>query len=336
VEAVQPVTTALAAGSVGGMGVVVVGAGISGVACAGVLRSAGVPVTVLDRGRTVGGRMASSRHDGRPVDIGASYFTVADPAFESVVADWEQRGLARPWTDTFDAISDDRREIRTGTMRWAAPAGLRSLVTDLAAGLQVRSATCVEAVDLAGALTVDGEEADAVVLAMPDPQARRILTPALSEIATALTDDFQPVLALTAVFAERGWEPFDGAFVNDHPTLNWIADDGRRRGDDAPVLVAHSTPEFARPRLADPALAGAELAAALRGILHIGARPLRTEVHRWTFGKPAGRREQPFFLGNAPIGVCGDAWSTRPRVESAFLSGRALGNALVERLNAAT
>ena len=51
--------------------------------------------------------MASRRVDGRAVDIGASYFTVSDPEFEPVVTDWQQRGLARPWTDTFHATTDD-------------------------------------------------------------------------------------------------------------------------------------------------------------------------------------------------------------------------------------
>ena len=51
--------------------VIVVGAGISGVAAARELRDAGLPVVVLDRGRRIGGRMASRTIDGRPVDIGA-------------------------------------------------------------------------------------------------------------------------------------------------------------------------------------------------------------------------------------------------------------------------
>lgn len=55
--------------------VVVVGAGIAGVACARELARAGVTVTVLDRGRRVGDRMAARRFDGRPVDLGASYLT---------------------------------------------------------------------------------------------------------------------------------------------------------------------------------------------------------------------------------------------------------------------
>src|SRR5919199_3224902 len=91
--------------------VVVVGGGISGVACARALRAAGVPVRVLDRGRRVGGRMALRRERlagvEHIVDIGASYFTVSDPAFAAVVDDWRTRGLAREWTDTFTVLHAD-------------------------------------------------------------------------------------------------------------------------------------------------------------------------------------------------------------------------------------
>ena len=55
---------------------VVVGAGISGVACAREVAAAGHAVVVLDRGRVVGGRMARWTRDGRAVDVGAAYFTV--------------------------------------------------------------------------------------------------------------------------------------------------------------------------------------------------------------------------------------------------------------------
>ncbi|NUT92310.1 MAG: NAD(P)-binding protein, partial [Saccharothrix sp.] len=50
------------------MNVTVVGAGIAGVACARALVSAGVTVRVLERAG-FGGRMATDRHDGRPVDV---------------------------------------------------------------------------------------------------------------------------------------------------------------------------------------------------------------------------------------------------------------------------
>ena len=61
------------------MAVVVVGAGLAGVACGVELAAAGVDVRLVERARTVGGRMASRRIDSRPVDLGAAYFTVRDP-----------------------------------------------------------------------------------------------------------------------------------------------------------------------------------------------------------------------------------------------------------------
>src|SRR5919199_5508122 len=87
---------------------VVVGAGISGTACARALRAAGVPVLVLDRGRRVGGRMALRRERigdvEHIVDIGASYFTVSDPAFAALADDWRSRGLARGGAGTFPVL----------------------------------------------------------------------------------------------------------------------------------------------------------------------------------------------------------------------------------------
>ena len=304
----------------------VVGAGLAGVACARTLREAGRPVVLVDRGRRIGGRMASRRLDDRAVDLGASYLTVSDPEFGAIVEDWQRRGLAGPWTDTF-AVA--RGEAKAGPMRWAAPAGLRSLVEDLAAGLEVVDATTVRAVRRsADGWSVDDRPASAVVLAMPDPQAHRLLSEDVrAELPAAAS--FVPVLALVATWAQRCWD-FDGLFVNDHPSLAWVADDGRRRGDGAPVLVAHSTPSFAADHLEDPAAAGPGLSRALQAVL--GApEPIRTRVHRWTFARPAGGRAETYALTESGLGLCGDGWAERPRVEAAYLSGRALAEALLTR-----
>jgi renalase len=310
--------------------VVVVGAGISGIAAARVLTEGGREVVVLDRGRRIGGRMASRRVDGRVVDTGASYFTVSDYRFDAVVTSWEARGLARPWTDTLVVAHEGDLEPKPGPVRWAAPGGLRSLVEDLAANLDVRRATVAR---VGPGPVVDDLPAAAVVLAMPDPQALRLLDPTYGGLVAALDDPFEPVLALTASWPERAWPDVQGAFVAGDPVLAWVADDGRRRGDGAPVLVAHSTAEFAAEHLAAPDEAAGPMAVALRDVLGIATEPATTHVHRWTFGKPTGSREARFALdADALVGVCGDAFSDRPRVEAAYLSGRALGEELVARL----
>ena len=272
-----------------------------------------VPVLLLDRGRRIGGRMASRRFEGRPVDMGASYFTVSDPRFAAVVEDWRARGLAREWTDTFTVLAPDAAaSTKSGPMRWGASAGLRSLVEDLADGLpleqdavaQVRTSSA-HGVD-SPALLVDDRPASRVVLAMTDSQARALLGPGLESEAEHLQRPSEPVIALVAWYAERLWD-LDGAFVNGDPDLAWIADDGSRRGDGAPYLVAHSTPELALPHLEAPQEAGPPMVAALRRLLDL-PEPVGTYVHRWSQARPTGEREAPFHLSDAGLGVCGDGW----------------------------
>lgn len=314
--------------------VVVVGAGISGVACARRLRAAGIEVQVLDRGRAVGGRMATRTVAGRPVDTGASYFTVSERRFAAVVREWESAGLARPWTNRFHVLGPGDPEVKEGPVRWGTPRGVRSLVEDLARGLDVRRQEVTAVRRRGDRLEVDGTPATAVVLAMPDAQARRLVGSDLQGVRDVLVRESEPVLALTAVLERRTWDPdgdrLDGAFVNGDDVLAWVADDGRRRGDDAPVLVAHSTPDFAARHLDDPAAAGPDLLAALRGVLDVG-EPTEVHVQRWSLARPVGERTATHHLADG-VGVCGDGWGPVSKVEGAWLSGDDLGTALAHGL----
>ncbi len=322
--------------------VLVIGAGISGVACAQTLRAAGVAVQVLDQGRRIGGRMALRTVAGRVIDIGAPYLTATDPAFVALIDDWSARGLARPWTD---APANLGRAGLTpgpvGPIRWAAPGGLRCLVEDLATGLDIRSSVTVSQVESgpsADGPSVDGVPASAVVLAMPDPQARRLVRPG-SPAHIRLTQTWEPSMALAAGWPRRTWPSLTAAFVDDDD-LSFLADDGDRRGDDVPVLVAHSTSALANRHLQEPAGAAVPMLAALTRLLGrlTGGRPLTepdwVTVHRWTFARPGSGRDQPYHLGEDLVGLCGDGWSGQSGIEAGFLSGVALGRRLADRLSA--
>ena len=320
--------------------VVVVGAGIAGTACARALQSAGVAVRVLDRGHRLGGRMALRQERlgdvERVVDIGASYFTVSDPGFAAVAADWRSRGLAREWTDTLTVLHTDGSapEPAPGPMRWAAPGGLRSLVEDLAAGLDVTSEYEVEQVDADGdERAVDGEPAAAVVLAMPQPQAADLLpVPVAERLGLDPGLEWDPTLTVWAGWGERWWdERLDGAFVQGSGVVDRIVDDGHRRGDDAPVLVVHSTPAYGAAWL-DEAAGGIPGVLAELGHLLGGGRapePEFARARRWSLASPCVPQDRPFALDEVSlVGVCGDAWGPKPRVEQAWLSGTALGREL--------
>jgi renalase len=315
--------------------VAVIGGGISGIACATALADAGLTVDVFDRGHRLGGRLATqtlretgTAYDGRVVDVGAAYVTVDDPGFGRLVGDWVERGLVRPWTDTFHlADGSTVLGIKTGPMRYAAPRGLRSLVEDLATELpsdlvEIRHPIDVPSVDVRddGVRVLD-RDYRAIALCGPDPQMDALVP----------TDDaplWEPVMALTAVYPERAWD-FDGVFVNDDPVLSFIADDGSRRGDDAPVLVAHSTPVLAAGHLADPITAAPAMLAVLRNIG--GIAPEWFTVKRWTYARPSHARPRPHEFDGV-VGRAGDGWNGVPRAQSAWVSGDSLGRAMGEML----
>ncbi|OJF12682.1 NAD/FAD-dependent oxidoreductase [Couchioplanes caeruleus subsp. caeruleus] len=292
---------------------VVVGAGIAGLSCARELAAAGARVRVHERGRVVGGRLASRRHGGRYADIGAAYFVADDPDFAALAERWRSRGLARPWTDTFAVHPGSPAR---GPVRWAAPGGLRSLAADLAEGLDVRLDQEVRAVP---------GDADAVVLAMPGPQALRVRPPAAVADA-ARRQRWQPVLTAVLAYPERVWGDFHGAFVNEHPVLATVCDDGDRRGDRAPVLVAHSTPGLARAHLDNPDAAAAVMARATGELLGIAAEP-RVHIHHWPYAQPAPT-DAPYAT-DGRVWLAGDAFG-RPRVQTAWASGRAVAAALLQ------
>lgn len=302
--------------------VTVVGGGISGLACARAVRDAGGSVRVIDRGRRPGGRLSSRTIDGRAVDLGASYFVVGDDArFARVAADWEARGVARAWTDTFSAIGADGSVTRkTGPLRWAAPGGSRALVLDLADDVDVESG---REVTHAAPFRVDGLDAGEVVLAMPEPQARR-----LTDGIPVAPQEWEPVIAVVLRWDERRW-PADlhGAFVNGDPEVAFLADDGDRRGDGAPVLVVHTTGAAARRYLDDPDAAIPPVVAATRRLLGIDVEPASAVAHRWTFARPTRTTGEPFFRSPG-LSLCGDAWGESAAVRTAWASGDALGRTL--------
>lgn len=308
----------------------VVGAGMSGAACARALQHAGLSVTVRERGRAPGGRLAAPMLHGRRVDLGAAYFTVVDHDFGKVVGDWHDAGLVRKWTDTLAALSTDERTDKTGPMRWAAPDGLRSLVRDLLAALDVEFET-----ELTSVADVEPEYA-AVVLAMPDPQARRLLD-GVGAADGVDWIDYEPVIAVAAGYPQRSWDLDAAAFVNGDPDITLIADDGARRGDGAPVLVVHTGAGLAARCAHDPDTAVEPALAAAARLLGIEAAPSWTHAHRWLFAKPADSHDASFALleqAGPLLGLCGDSWcpSGAPRVESAWRSGHALGTELAARL----
>jgi hypothetical protein len=319
------------------MRVAVVGAGISGLACARELAAAGVAVTVFEKSRGSGGRLATRRADPYAFDHGAQYFTVRDERFAEEVARWQGAHAVAAFPGPVVSIRSGRAQPTNPHRRFVGVPGMSAIGRLLAAGLDLRHATAVTALAFSGTgWDVLGEHGrvlgtfDRVVVAVPAPQAAALLAPSPSLAALARSCEMSPCWAVMAAFDHRLPFEWDGAFVEDAP-LAWVMRDGAKPGrPGAECWVLHAGPAWTREHLEqDKSFIPAPLLDVFAQVTGVIARPVHVEAHRWRYALPEEPLTLPYLLDDgAGLAACGD-WCGGPRVEGAWLSGHSLGRTLV-------
>jgi predicted NAD/FAD-dependent oxidoreductase len=299
----------------------IVGAGISGAAAGAALAMSGARVTLFDKGRSPGGRMATRRGNGLRFDHGAQYFTARRPALRDRLTAWRKAGIAQEWEPG----------------RFVGIPGMNAPVKALAAGLDILSGCTVTALTLGAAgwtvQTVEGAAPapgngafDGVVLALPAPQAAPIAAAAGAPFATHITvAAYGPCWALMLAFPPGTALPEPALRLASGP-ISWVSRDGSKPGrDDAATAVVHAAPGWSRDNLEMPAKdAAADLLSLFRRITGVTARPIHLDAHRWRYARVEKAALAPaYWDSQLGLGACGD-WAVGPRVEDAFESGLAL------------
>jgi renalase len=344
----------------------IVGAGLSGLKAASDLHAAGHRVLVLDKGRGIGGRAATRRWDGVPVDHGAQFFTARSDEFRAQTDDWLARGVCFPWCNGFSQWDDDGRGIRAPDPtdsqhpRFACHAGMSALGKDLARSLPAESICLKSRVATLRLVedywqaslesSVDGGDLPSgrcLILALPVTQALELLKNSglLDEIDSAArrrlaTVEYAPTLAviLRGLADAPAWK---GIQLRDK-TLSWISDDTSKRGAEdsnaektARIFVLHASSDFSREWQDADLSEATRLMVARAGEL-VGDWIVQLpdqQIHRWRYAHvPLGIAEVAFLQidGNERrprLYVCGDAFNGS-KIEGAYCSGLMLANAL--------
>jgi predicted NAD/FAD-dependent oxidoreductase len=321
----------------------IIGAGISGLACANALATAGHQVSLFDKGRGPGGRMSTRRVDTpfgqASFDHGAQFFTERDPDFQKAISALEAQGAVGLWRGKFvrfdeagepDALGDEPRYVGTP--------GMNGLVRGLAAGLNPAWGKRVSALSgQKGAwhLKLETGETlgpfDQVVCAVPAEQVSDLLaahTPAIGEQAKAIRS--LPCWAGLFAFEAPLAIDWDMARFDAHPVLDVISSSVSKPGRTGPATyIVHARPDWSIAHLEESAdTVASALLEALAEICGPLPRPLVQSAHRWRYAR-VETSHGPGYLYDVDqgIGACGD-WLSGPRVESAWLSGHHLGQAL--------
>ncbi|MGC1480535.1 MAG: FAD-dependent oxidoreductase [Chthoniobacterales bacterium] len=308
--------------------VAVIGAGVSGLACAKVLASAGTEVVVFEKSRSLGGRCSSRRWEGCVFDHGAQFFTARDESFRAWLGELGDRVRAVDG----EVVDASNNEVGSGSRRYYHVEGNNRLGRELAAGLEVRSETLIERVGRGSdscRWEVGGENFDGVVSCAPWPQTAAMLgiEPGPSPYERNLTAAF----LYDTEWSGRAREIYA---VSDRSgaELAWSACENHKVGrvpDGRTLFVVQSSADFSvkffdaeREAWADRLQVDLERRWGLDA-----ARRLGVFTHRWGFS----RRVADVGAVDLPDSfyVCGDSWS-ESRIEDAWLSGRAVARRAIE------
>lgn len=315
---------------------VVVGAGLAGLTAARAL-SDRFDIVVLDKGRGLGGRMATRRVGEATLDHGAQFFTTHTAEFATVVDEWVAAGVAEPWFR--GRIGPHGIVDPDGHTRFRGVASMNAVAHHLADGLDVQRSTLVGAVAREGArwqvrTDTDTFTADAILMTPPVPQSLALLAAgkvrlAPADLAALQAITYEPCIALLAVLDGPAGLPEPGAVDPIDSPIDWMADNQRKGVSTVPAVTIHATAEFSRRHWATP---DEEVADVLLAAAALAAAPLvegGLQVQRWRYARPVDVHPLRCLAADGLPGLvfAGDGFGGA-KVEGAVLSGRAAADAL--------
>ncbi len=311
--------------------IAIIGAGVAGLACARKLGMAGHDITLFEKSRGLGGRVATRRTpDGLFFDHGAPCISQPEyaPDLKKALAESE---LIKLW----QATPENAPYVGVPAMN----AWLKPLAENLTVQLQSR----VKAVEAAGErwrLTISHDEGtnasedfDQIVSTIPAPQARELLgaLPGFSGVFDKI--DMTPCWTLMSAFSERLNLPFDFQETPASGIAKLIrnsAKPGRQSSPDCWVLQADAQwsathLEIEKEDAAELLLALFESAAGVQL-----PSPVYQTAHRWRYALTRNAYGVPFLPHPDGSIYLGGDWLLGDTIAHAWRSGSAIADSLMQ------
>lgn len=324
--------------------VVVVGAGLAGLACAQELVARGRTVAIVDKGRSPGGRATSRREPGeRSFDHGAQFFTARGAWLEERLPGWERAGVVARWSPRVRRLGETATTT-PGEPWWVGTPRMGALAAHLATGLDLTLGHAVSRVAHEGGrwrVTVEADVptslvSSALVVTVPPAQCAALLAAEPRIVAAASGAQLEPCWALMLSLDRDLVSDADVVLDPDGP-VGWAAREGskpaRRVASGEAWWTLHASTVWSREHLeATPDevahLLPRELAARWAIAL---PRVLGRKAHRWRYARVVQVAGDPGLVDeDRGLVVAGD-WTRGARVEAALESGVAAAWKVLER-----
>lgn len=339
--------------------VIIIGAGVAGLTLARQLVRRGLRPLVVERARGIGGRCATRRLDGVPVDHGVAFLHGRSDQFCAELAAVSGATPLPDWPIVREGDGSPCRPEAYAEHAWRLTfaEGVNRFARHLAGGLDILLDSTVVSLRATAAgregwtvALASGEElhARALALTIPAPSSVDLLRtmsplPAAVEQILPLVSLVRMIPCLTVIARyDQGTPvpPWDVSLPRTNELIHTVIHDSRKRPEGSPLtLVIQARAAFSRAHLLDAPDTWAATLLAQAAALHGSwvAHPALMQAHRWSKARVAAGSElaHPIAVrvgSSLSLGIAGDGFHPAGGVEGAYLSGVALAARLADWL----
>jgi predicted NAD/FAD-dependent oxidoreductase len=320
--------------------VAIVGAGISGSACAGVLKSENFQVEVFDKARGMGGRMTTRRIDPFQFDLGAQYIFFSSARFKRVLETWADQGIVKAWCPVMNRFANQRFFTAGEALKGYVPVpSMNQLVKHLLQDQFLHADSKITAIKKNGGLwSLDSKGQvfsgfHIIILTMPAPQIIPLIKSSNQEAYGLAKVSYRPCWSVQLGFDKKLPLGFDAATVNDD-MVSWMARNTSK--PDRPPhesWIIHTAAAWSRKHLeADHGEILSLVVGRFQRLCKINLEPAVANAHRWRYSRVSHPLNIPFLYDEGRgLGLCGD-FCSGDSVEHAYLSGIQLAEHLNQQV----
>ncbi|MEC7882850.1 MAG: NAD(P)-binding protein [Verrucomicrobiota bacterium] len=326
------------------MKIAIIGSGISALTAARKLNNT-ADVTIFDKSKGIGGRIATRRADPFVFDHGAQYFLIKNNDFESFVSPFIERGIVKRWDAYFKEFEGGKviRERQWGQSfaHYVGVPNMNAFCKSLAENLNIIKNSKIHQViksDI-GLRLVDDKNIelgifDWVISTVPSKQAIDILPKNLNFIDEISSIKMSPCFTLMLGFENDLNLGFDAAMIHNE-LISWVSVNSSKpdRKSNYYSLVIQSTNRWADKNLnLDRNFVITKMISEASNIISRDLnKAVHKEVHGWHYANAPKRDLGVYIDYEMKVAACGD-WCMHGRVESAYLSGKKTAEKVMEAL----
>ena len=323
--------------------VAIIGAGISGLALANKIKDFS-NVTIFEKSRGLGGRVASRRVNQFNFDHGAQFFKAKEEEFKDYIRPMIEKGIIDTWRARFIEIEDgtiiNRRVWGEDPANYIGIPSMSSIGKFMAEGLNVKLSEKIGKAEKNNSWELFSEEDaskgkfDWVISTIPPLQCIELFPSIKSIYRNIESHKMMACYSLMLGFDKDINIDFDAALIKG-TDISWISCNSSKQGrGDNYTILAHSTNKWATENIdQERGWVKNYLCEELSKIIERDmSKASYIGLQGWRYANIEKQNGQDFFIDKKQnIAFCGD-WFIQGRIESAYISGARLGEELLAEL----